>query len=91
LQHVFGVGVVAHDAAREAVEPSIVLLDDEPDRLAILLPRALEEPIIVAVSARAGAGILILRRSAMPELDANRAKRFPDSFSQWRSAADKRP
>jgi hypothetical protein len=47
LEDVFGVGIVPHDAARDTVEPLVLLLDDEPDTIAILLARAFQKPVIV--------------------------------------------
>jgi hypothetical protein len=47
LKHVLRVGVIAHDAARDAVELPIMMLDEQPDGPAVPLPRAVYELMLV--------------------------------------------
>jgi hypothetical protein len=47
LKHVLGVGVVPQDAASNAVEPPVMLLDEQPDGLAVLLPCSVDELTLV--------------------------------------------
>jgi hypothetical protein len=43
LQHVFCVAVIPNDAARDTVEPAILLPDNQPDGGGVPLTRALDE------------------------------------------------
>ena len=43
LQHVFGVAIISYDAACDTVEPSVLPLDNQPDRRAVVLAGAFNE------------------------------------------------
>jgi hypothetical protein len=43
LQRVFSLAIVPHDAACDTLEPAVLLLDDQPDRRAVVLTRAFNE------------------------------------------------
>jgi hypothetical protein len=47
LKPVFGVGVIAHDAARDAVEPPVMLLDEQSHGPTVPLPCAVDELTLV--------------------------------------------
>jgi hypothetical protein len=56
LQDVFRVGIVSHDAARDAVEPLVVAFDDQPYRVTIFLPRQSQEPVVFGDQLRSTRG-----------------------------------
>ena len=43
LQRVFSLAIVSHDAACDTVEPAVLLLDDQPDRRAVVQARSFNE------------------------------------------------
>ncbi len=47
LHCIFGFAVVPHDAARDAIEPAVLLLDDLPDRHAILAARTFDKLVFI--------------------------------------------
>ena len=40
LKRVFSLAIISHDAACDTVEPSVLLLDNQPDRRVVILARA---------------------------------------------------
>jgi hypothetical protein len=47
LQHIFSVAIISHDAACDAVEPPVLLLDNQPDRRAVVLAGAFNELALI--------------------------------------------